>query len=129
MPVDYELRGCPINKHQLIEVITAYLAGRKPVVPPHSVCVDCKIKGNVCVMVAHGTPCLGPVTHTGCGVLCPSFDRGCYGCFGPMETPNTQSLSGWLKTLGMSERDLHRVYRTFNANEEEFRREADRHAP
>jgi coenzyme F420-reducing hydrogenase gamma subunit len=129
VPVDFELRGCPINKHQLIEVVTAFLAGRKPVVPPHSVCVDCKIKGNVCVMVAHGTPCLGPVTHTGCGVLCPSYDRGCYGCFGPKETPNTAALSGWLKDLGMSERDLYRVYRTFNANEEEFRKEGDRHAP
>ena len=93
MPVDFELRGCPINKHQLLEVITAFLAGRKPATPPHSVCVECKLAGNVCVMVAHGTPCLGPVTHAGCGALCPSYDRGCYGCFGPMETPNTPSLS------------------------------------
>jgi coenzyme F420-reducing hydrogenase gamma subunit len=129
VPVDFELRGCPISKHQLVEVVTAYLAGRKPVVPPHSVCLDCKIKGNVCVMVAHGTPCLGPVTHTGCGVLCPSFDRGCYGCFGPKETPNTQALSGRLAALGMSEGDLHRVYRTFNANEKAFREEGDRHGP
>ncbi len=68
------------------------LAGRKPVTPPHSVCIECKLKGNVCVMVAHGTPCLGPVTHAGCGALCPSYDRGCYGCFGPMETPNTRGL-------------------------------------
>ena len=44
-------------------------------------------------MVAHGTPCLGPVTHAGCGAICPAYDRGCYGCFGPMETPNTASLS------------------------------------
>ncbi len=127
VPVDYELRGCPISKHQLIEVITAFLARRKPVVPPHSVCMDCKIKGNVCVMVAHGTPCLGPVTHTGCGALCPSYDRGCYGCFGPKETPNAPSLSGWLAKLGMSERDLHRVYRTFHAADKEFREEGDRH--
>lgn len=127
VPVDYELRGCPINKQQLIEVITAYLAGRKPVVPPHSVCIDCKIKGNVCVMVAHGTPCMGPVTHTGCGVLCPTYHRGCYSCFGPKETPNPQSLSAWFKRLGASERDLHRAWRTFNANEKEFREEGDRH--
>ena len=91
--VDFELRGCPINKRQLLEVVSAFLAGRRPVTPPHSVCVECKLKGNVCVMVAHGTPCLGPVTHAGCGALCPSYDRGCYGCFGPKETPNTPSLS------------------------------------
>ena len=78
-------------------------------------------------MVAHGTPCLGPVTHAGCGALCPSYDRGCYGCFGPMETPNAPSLSRQLAQLGMGEGDLKRVYRTFNANADAFREEADRH--
>ncbi len=87
--VDFELRGCPINKRQLLEVIGAFLQGRKPTIPPSSVCLECKRRGNVCVMVAHGTPCLGPVTHAGCGALCPSYNRGCYGCYGPMETPNT----------------------------------------
>jgi coenzyme F420-reducing hydrogenase gamma subunit len=127
VPVDYELRGCPIDKHQLVEVISALLAGRKPVTPTHSVCLECKRKGNVCVMVASGTPCLGPVTHTGCGALCPSYDRGCYGCYGPKETPNTTSLSRWLTGLGVGERDLQRVYRTFNANADGFREESERH--
>ncbi|PWB94620.1 oxidoreductase [Methylosinus sporium] len=125
--VDFELRGCPIDKGQLIEVISAFLAGRKPATPSHSVCLQCKLKGNVCVMVAHGTPCLGPVTHAGCGALCPSYDRGCYGCFGPMETPNAPSLSARLSSLGMDERALQRVYRTFNAQAEAFREESERH--
>jgi sulfhydrogenase subunit delta len=125
--VDYELRGCPIDKHQLIEVLSALLAGRKPVTPTHSVCLECKRKGNVCVMVAGGTPCLGPVTHTGCGALCPSYDRGCYGCYGPKETPNTPSLTRWLAGLGVDARDLQRVYRTFNADAEAFREESERH--
>ena len=89
VPVDFELRGCPIDKRQLLEVISAHLNHRAPRVRSHSVCIDCKRRGTVCVMVAHGTPCLGPVTHTGCGALCPAYDRGCYGCFGPMESPNT----------------------------------------
>jgi sulfhydrogenase subunit delta len=125
--VDFELRGCPINKYQLLEVISAFLNERRPNVPAHSVCVECKLKGNVCVMVAHGTPCLGPVTHAGCGALCPSFDRGCYGCFGPMETPDTTALSAWLVRLGVPERDVQRVYRTFNAYAPEFRAESERH--
>jgi sulfhydrogenase subunit delta len=125
--VDFELRGCPINKRQVLEVISAFLAGRRPVTPAHSVCMECKLKGNVCVMVAHGTPCLGPVTHAGCGALCPSYDRGCYGCYGPKETPNAASLSRWLGELGMDERTLQRVYRTFNANAEPFRKESERH--
>jgi sulfhydrogenase subunit delta len=125
--VDFELRGCPIDKRQLIEVLSAFLTGRRPAVSPHSVCIECKLKGNPCVMVAHGTPCLGPVTHAGCGALCPCFDRGCYGCYGPKETPNTASLSQWLRPLGMDERALHRIYRTFNAPADAFRQESDRH--
>ena len=59
-------------------------------------------RGNVCVMVAHGTPCLGPVTHAGCGALCPSYDRGCYGCFGPMETPQHRvAAARGSRALGM----------------------------
>ena len=127
--VDFELRGCPIDKHQLLEVISAQLNRRAPRVRSHSVCIDCKRRGTVCVMVAHGTPCLGPVTHTGCGALCPGYDRGCYGCFGPKETPNTRALSGWMATLGADERDLVRVHRTFNANAPAFREESEAHEP
>jgi sulfhydrogenase subunit delta len=125
--VDYQLWGCPINKRQLVETLSAFLNGRKPNIPSHSVCMTCKIRGIVCVMVAHGTPCLGPVTHDGCGALCPSFNRGCYGCFGPKETPNTRSLSGWWTRLGVNDRDIMRVFRTFNANTEAFRRESEIH--
>ncbi len=127
VPVDFELRGCPIDKRQLLEVISAFLIGRGPATPAHSVCVECKIAGRVCVMVAHGTPCLGPVTHAGCGALCPGYDRGCYGCFGPMETPATASLAHQLRALGMDGRALHRLYRTFNANAQAFREEGERH--
>lgn len=125
--VDFELRGCPINKRQLLEVVSAYLARRKPVTPAHSVCVECKLRGTVCVTVAHGTPCLGPVTHAGCGALCPAYDRGCYGCFGPMESPNAPALSARLAELGMDERAIRRVYSTFNTAAEPFREESERH--
>jgi coenzyme F420-reducing hydrogenase gamma subunit len=112
--VDFELHGCPIDKRQLLEVLTASLHGRRPNIPSTSVCMECKRRGTVCVVVAHGTPCLGPVTHAGCGALCPSYNRGCYGCFGPMETPNTTSLTKRLRVLGMDDRGVERVFRTFN---------------
>lgn len=125
--VDFELRGCPINKYQLVEVISAFLHGRKPNTPPHSVCVECKQRGTVCVMVAQGTLCMGPVTHAGCGAICPAFNRGCYGCFGPMESPDTKSLSDWWKRLGASDDDILRAFRSFNAYAEIFRRESEAH--
>lgn len=125
--VDFELRGCPINKYQLLEVLSAFLNGRKAVVPAHSQCVECKMAGTVCVMVARGEPCLGPVTQAGCGNLCPGHDRGCYGCFGPKEQPNTASLAGRMAALGLARRDIAQAFRSFTANAEAFRREGDAH--
>ncbi len=125
--VDFELRGCPINKEQLLEVIRAYLHGSKPNTPAYSVCMECKRRGTVCVMVAHGTPCLGPITHDGCGAICPSYNRGCYGCFGPKETPNTSSLATKFRQLGTSDQDIVRVLRNFNAGAESFRQESEAH--
>ncbi|MGE3317382.1 MAG: oxidoreductase, partial [Planctomycetaceae bacterium] len=92
--VDFELRGCPINRFQLIEVLAACLHGQTPRVPSHAVCLDCKRRGTVCVTVAQGIPCLGPVTQSGCGAICPAYDRGCYGCYGPAHQPNPSALTG-----------------------------------
>ncbi len=127
VPVDLELRGCPIDKGQLLEVVSAYLHGRRPAISSHAVCVECKRKGNVCVTVAHGTACLGPITHAGCGALCPTYDRGCYGCFGPGEAPNAASLGRHLLATGTSREGLVRILRTFNASAPAFREESERH--
>lgn len=125
--VDFELRGCPVNKQQLVEVILAFLHKRKPNVASHSVCVECKLRGNPCVMTAHGTPCLGPVTHAGCNAICPAYDRGCYGCFGPMESPNTASLAAQWKKMGASDGEIMRAFRSFNGYAEAFRLESEKH--
>lgn len=121
VPVDFELRGCPINKHQLVEVISAFLAGRRPNVANHAVCVECKRAGVVCVMVARGVPCLGPITHAGCGAICPSYDRGCYGCYGPSKTSNVVSLTRQMQHLGVEPATIDRMLHTFNAWAPEFR--------
>jgi sulfhydrogenase subunit delta len=125
--VDFQLRGCPISKYQLLELVNAFLNGRKPNIPQYSVCIECKRKGTPCVMVAEQIPCLGPVTQAGCNAICPSYRRGCYGCFGPKETPNTRSLANrWIK-LGIKEDDIVRSFRGFNAYAEPFQRESIAH--
>ncbi|HEU4729409.1 MAG TPA: hypothetical protein VFT22_16015 [Kofleriaceae bacterium] len=125
--VDFELRGCPIDKHQLLEVISAYLHGRRPNVASHATCVECKMRGTVCVMVARGVPCMGPVTHAGCGALCPSYARGCYGCFGPSDAPRTRPLADQFVVLGARPGEIKRVFSTFNVAAEAFHDEATRH--
>ena len=119
--VDFELRGCPINKNQLVELISALLWGRKPRVPRHSVCVECKRRGTVCVAVAQGIACLGPVTQAGCGAICPSFNRECFGCYGPKERPNLVSLTSYYENQGTEKSQLIRLTRNFNAYAPEFR--------
>jgi coenzyme F420-reducing hydrogenase gamma subunit len=125
--VDLELRGCPISKEQLLETVLALLNGRPPRLPTTSVCFECKARGTPCVMVARGTPCLGPVTQAGCGALCPAYDRGCYGCFGPMESPNMPALVAQWRALGADNRTILRALRTFNANAPAFREESAKH--
>jgi coenzyme F420-reducing hydrogenase gamma subunit len=115
VPVDFELQGCPIDRGQLLEVVSAFLAGRRPAISSASVCTECKRRGTVCLPVARGIACLGPVTHAGCGALCPAYQRGCYGCFGPSESPNTTAWTRQLRLLGLGDDDVERVYHTFNA--------------
>jgi coenzyme F420-reducing hydrogenase gamma subunit len=121
VPVDLELRGCPISKAQLVETVGALLNARTPRLPTTSVCTECKARGTPCVMVAHGTPCLGPVTQAGCGAICPAYGRGCYGCFGPMESPNIVALARQWQELGAGDDVMLRALRTFNANAPAFR--------
>jgi coenzyme F420-reducing hydrogenase gamma subunit len=126
VPVDLELQGCPISKHQLLGIISAFLNGGRLHLPGFSVCMECKRRGTICVLVARGLPCLGPVTRAGCGALCPSYHRGCYGCFGPKETTNTQSLAAWFKAcLNLPEADLAQLFRKFYANAEAFRAQSE----
>jgi len=124
--VDFELRGCPIDKRQLLELVSAFLHGRKPNIQSHSTCIECKMRGTVCVMVAKGQPCLGPVTHAGCGALCPTYARGCYGCFGPSDAANPRPLAERLVVLGSTRAEVVRLFQTFNAAAPAFRDEAHR---
>ncbi len=121
--VDYELHGCPIEKGQLMELVSALLAGRRPDLPAYAQCQECKAAGTPCVMVSRSEPCLGPVTRAGCGNRCPSVGRGCYGCFGPAEEANPAALNQQLSALGMSEAEIGRWYRLYNAWVEPFRKQ------
>ena len=125
--VDYEMRGCPVDKQHLLDVLTAFISGRKPTSYSHSVCMECKFRGVVCVMVANGMPCMGPVTSAGCSALCPSFGRGCFGCYGPKEAVNTTSLTEQFSALGMSSPQIARAFSHIHSAADAFRRESEQH--
>lgn len=123
--VDFELRGCPVNKLQLLELISAVLTGRKPNIPTHSVCIECKRQGIACVLVSGGQPCLGPITQAGCGAICPAFGRACYGCFGPMEQPNIMSLGESFRKSGHTPHQIKLMLRSFNGYLEPFKQASE----
>jgi coenzyme F420-reducing hydrogenase gamma subunit len=122
--VDAELRGCPISPAQLKEFLIALVTGRRPQLPDEAVCLECKRRNVVCVAVAHGIPCLGPVTRTGCGAICPAYGRGCYGCFGPRESANTTSLATWFAD-GRNATEVSRLFSGFTAWSEPFKKIID----
>jgi coenzyme F420-reducing hydrogenase gamma subunit len=123
--VDFELRGCPINKYQLVELVAALVHGRKPRVPTYSVCLECKRRGTVCVAVAQGIACLGPVTQAGCGAICPAYNRECFGCYGPKENANPISLTNFYVSAGAPQPQLVRLMRNFNGYAPDFRAASD----
>ncbi len=123
--VDLELTGCPIDRGQLLGVLAALLAGAIPRLSTTPVCIECKRRGYVCVMVAKGEPCLGPATRTGCGALCPAFGRGCYGCFGPSQPPNTDALGKRFVELGLTPKQTADRFRFITGWAPAFREAAD----
>ncbi|HUK80525.1 MAG TPA: hypothetical protein VLU91_07685 [Nitrososphaerales archaeon] len=120
--VDFELRGCPVSKAQLLQSLASVLRGAKPRLSTSSVCFECKRAGNACVLVAGGTPCLGPVTASGCGALCPSWSRGCYGCFGPSDDANLDSYTSWLTAHGIDRQTIALLLKGANSRSPEFRK-------
>ncbi len=119
--VDHEIHGCPVDKRQVLRVLLRALLGAEPDLPDHSVCMECKRRGVVCVVVAKGIPCMGPVTRAGCGAICPALGRDCYACFGAASDPNMPALGKRFRELGDSERDVRRRFRGITGNEPAFR--------
>jgi len=124
--VDAEIHGCPVDNRQVLRVLLRTLLGTTSDLAAGSVCLECKRRGNVCVMVAKGIPCMGPVTRAGCGALCPSLGRDCYACFGPSDDPNPEALAGWFEGLGLTRRQTAQRLRGIAGWDPAFRRLADR---
>ncbi len=126
--VDHEIHGCPVNPEQVRRVLLRALLGTGPDLPGGSVCLECKRRGTVCVMVVRGAPCMGPVTRAGCGALCPALNRDCYACFGPVDDPNPPSLAARFGELGLDAREVERRFRGITGYAPAFRAQADRSA-
>lgn len=114
VPVDFELWGCPVNTQQVLAVIKSLLLGAAPRIHHETVCMECKRKGHVCVLVAKKEPCMGPVTQSGCGALCPGVNRACYGCYGPSENPNIQALGHQFKQIGLDKTTIAKKFLHIN---------------
>jgi len=125
VPVDLEIWGCPVNKGTVVEALAAVIQNRRPNFPPSPVCLECKRRGVVCVAVAQGIPCLGPVVHGGCGALCPANGRGCYGCFGPSSAGNFSALVASMKPHDRYPNETAQLLRSFSCHAPAFRAAAD----
>lgn len=125
--VDLEIWGCPVNGQQVLAAVQQLLLGVVPSLKRDKVCMECKRQQASCVMVVHGMPCMGPVTRTGCGALCPRYQRDCYACFGPAENLNTAAMSRRLGELVPTQTDIARRYLFINSHAPGFLDEGRRH--
>ena len=125
VPVDNVIWGCPVNKYLVVEVLAAVLQNRKPNFPPAPVCLECKQRGIVCVVVAQGIPCLGPAVHGGCGALCPANGRGCYGCYGPSSASNLNALVEGMVPRDRYPNETANLLRSFSSHAPAFQTAAE----
>jgi len=121
VPVDLVLPGCPPHKNLILKAIESSLLGIKPDLRMHAVCMECKLRENVCILTSLGKLCMGPVTRAGCGAICPTYERECEGCYGPMSDANPSALSAEFRKLGISADDLMRKFRKYAGMSKEFR--------
>ncbi len=110
--VDYYIHGCPPDLDEFVEVTKSILFGRKPNIPNYPVCVECRMKENVCVF-DKGMSCLGPVTRAGCKAICPTYGEGCGGCRGLIEDANFEAHQNLLLERGMSLEDAISCFKVF----------------
>lgn len=118
--VDHELWGCPVDSKQLFKSVQYWLLNTKPDIEYDSVCTECKRKQNTCVMVTNNQACMGPVTRAGCNALCPSHHRGCYGCYGPADFNNTESLAQQFSAMGINNSDIANQFLGINNHANTF---------
>jgi coenzyme F420-reducing hydrogenase gamma subunit len=119
--VDFEIHGCPVNTHQVTTVLRSLLGGVTPLNEQDKLCLECKRQNRICVMVSRGFPCMGPVTRSGCGALCPGVGRDCYGCYGPAENTNINSLGKQFSTLQLDQKQISHRFVSFNSADPVFR--------
>lgn len=125
--VDGNIMGCPPDEEGIIEALASVAFGKKPDFREYSVCIECKIKGNICLLVSDSKPCMGPVTNAGCSALCPSNGRPCYSCFGPMSQANATALAKRFEMMGLTREDIKRKFSEFGADTPQFRRVIEQH--
>ena len=114
--VDFELWGCPVTQLQVTQLLQQLSVGVFPKDNAEKLCMDCKRQNQVCVLVTQNQPCLGPVVRTGCGALCPSFGKACYGCFGPSEQPNCHSLTNRFAGFGLLPEEISQRFAAIHSH-------------
>jgi len=118
VPVDYHIPGCPSTRRNLFGWCRHCCWEKKPEIPDYPVCVECKLKDNLCVYEL-GQKCLGPITRAGCGAWCPSNLDACEGCRGYISDPNKNGQADIMAKYGLSAEMIKKEFRLFNAYTED----------
>lgn len=117
--VDYQIPGCPMNSEEFLRIATELVVGKKPKIPQRSVCYQCQLAGNDCLL-QKGLPCLGPIILGGCGAPCPAANYPCDGCRGPRSNLTVSALGNMKKLLAdkIGEREAEMIFERFGIKDE-----------
>jgi sulfhydrogenase subunit delta len=112
---EFQLPGCPIERHEFLALVRALLAGTTPELPAVPVCWECKTRELVCRVISYGEVCCGAMTRGGCGARCPRHGVACAGCRGPIEEPHYDANVVMFADRGLSWKDIAAKMRVFSA--------------
>ncbi len=117
--VDCHIHGCPIEHEEFAYIVRCLALGKTPEIPNYPVCVECKLKENVC-RFEYDEICLGPITRAGCGAVCPTGSAWCFGCRGLVDNPNVNAARDVLDKYGKTVDDLKLKIGLFNQTQEQI---------
>lgn len=126
--VDFTFPGCPITGEEflkyfpiLLEVSKTQDFSKMPEILDQPVCVECKAKGNKCLLL-EGKPCFGPMILGGCNAVCPTARMGCQGCRGLRPRGNIKAMRATLKRM-MTDEEFENVSEIYGLRDDIEERE------
>ncbi|MFA6048745.1 MAG: oxidoreductase [Candidatus Micrarchaeia archaeon] len=118
VPVDFQLRGCPVSRREVLDTLHSLAVGKIPVVESRDVCSECRTRENKCLFPQ--APCMGPISLAGCEAVCTSNGFVCEGCRGPTDDANIAIFVQMCRQHGLSIEEIRKKLIAFAGSSKKY---------